>query len=254
MTKDKGLIKTYSKAKIDDMEFIRVSNLTDNGEIINIAMYLKVAEKYKKIFPQELPYEVINKLGLEKNYTKMSEDEVKNFSVIIEKMVDDIVGKNPVIPFHEMEFGLILDIPYFVSHSKDVNLKYVNCLKINEFSVIEYIGGCSPVELPYLLMTFIEQDEDFKSETYLIADQIFVHVEKVKDSYLAMIYELTIEDEALQKAKLTVINSFTIIEKEGKFILINDENSEFAIKLNNEEFAKFTERFTKNVKLETFDE
>lgn len=254
MTKDKGLITTYSKAKIEGMEFVRVSNLTDNGELVNITMYLKVAEKYKKVFPQELPYEVVNKLGLEKNYTTMSENEGKQFSSIIESMVDDIVGKNPVIPFHEMELGLILDIPYLVSQSKDINLKYVNFLKINEFSVIEYMGGFPPVELPYLLMTFIERDENFKSETYLVDNNIFVHVEKFKDSYLAMIYELAVEDERLQKAKLTVISSFTLIEKEDKFIFINDESSEFAVKLNDEEFAQFTERFTKNLKLETFND
>lgn len=254
MTKDKGLIKSYSKATVDNMNFVRVSNLTEDGELINITMYLETVGKYKKVYPEALPYDVVNKLSLEKNYKEMSEEEVQKFSKTIEQMVGLISEKNVFRPFQEMEIGLMLDIPYVATRLPDVNLRYINGMMINEFSIIEHFTGFPPQELPYLLMKFIEDNKKFQSETYLVDDNIFVHLEKVKDDYLAIIYELIIEDEKTQKAKLRVINSFTIVDKEGKFILITDDTSELAIKLTDEEFNQFNERFTQNVKLTMFNE
>ena len=50
MTKDKGLIKSYAKTTVDNMDFVRVTNLAEDGELINITMYLSCFGKYKKVY------------------------------------------------------------------------------------------------------------------------------------------------------------------------------------------------------------
>ena len=180
----------------------------------------------------------------------MKEEEVVVFSKTLDEMILMITDKNRFAPFKEMEIGQILGFPYITTRSTDVNLKYVNAMKINEFSIIEQITGFPPQELPYLIMSFIEQSKDFKSETYLVDNNIFAHVEKIGDDYLTLLYELTIEDEVSQKAKLKLINSFTIIDKENKFTLIKDDKSEFAIKLEQLQFEEVNKRFTENLKFD----
>lgn len=251
--KIQGLKKNVVKAVIDDMEFIRVTNLDSNGDIINVIMYMKTNDKYKVVTPNEIPQRIVNKLAIDNTYVRMEEIEIINFLNVLKEIKKLISSQNDFIPLEYLVVDSVIDVNYIVTKSNEEKFYALNSVKVNEFGVIKESSSVSPSELPYVLIDLIEKDKNFNNKTYLVYQNIFAHICREDNKYLILIYEFKEATEEVNQEMVTVKRSFTLIENEGKFILVTDMENELFLEMNDEKFKSISKDFLDNIGLEMLD-
>lgn len=235
-----------SKAVLDNKEFVRVSNLDDNGEIINISVYLKEDNKYIKILPQNINYDIANKLSLATTYEEMNNEEIEQFKKDLYnnkldmnfayKQIKNIVKKVDNIIIDNAE-----NIHYLLFKDSNINCPYLFSYTANKNGFINDLLPLTDKELPYVLSSIISKKHYLanSSKTFLINNNKFVNLNKEDDKYLIMVFELNIGEK--DQLSLSIINLITLIEKDNNHIAIFDEEHELFFNLEETKISKIIE-------------
>lgn len=229
MSKIQGLKKNVVKATIEGMDFVRVTNLNPNSELINVVMYLKVNGKYRVVLPNELPHQIVNKLSIDSTYSKMDETEILEFLNSLKDIKEEIEKQNEFAHLEYLSIDNAIDINYIVTKEKNNNYFALFSLIVNEFGVIKANVPVTPVELPYVIMNIIDENAEFKSKTFLVHENFFAHVYKEGDKFLTSIFEFKPATKEEENPLVQVRGFFTIVEMDSKYTVVFDtENSLFA--------------------------
>ena len=246
-----GLKKNVVKATVDGMEFVRVTNLSANDEIINVIMYTKVNGKYKVILPNELPHQVVNKLAIDNTYAKMNEEEIIAFLDVLNNVKDDIKSNNEFLPLEYLAVDNVIDVNYILTKESGIDYYAISSLKVNEFGIIQENTSVTPLELPYVLINIIDEHKAFENKTFLIYQNTFAHVYKENNKYLTVIFEYkSNEDNEAEYPSVQAKGMFSLINIDGKYTVVFDSENELFVGLTNEKFQKVLDGFLVSIGLE----
>lgn len=254
MSKVKGLKKNVVKATVDGMEFVRVTNLDANGELINVIMYLNVNGRYKVVLPNELPHQVVNKLAIDNSYEKMNEEEIIAFLEKLKDVKENIKSQNDFLPLDYLAVDTVVDVNYIVTKEANSTYYAINSARVNEFGVIQDNTSVTPLELPYVLINIIEEDCEFENKTFLVHQNIFVHVYREEDKYFAVLYEFKPVEEKELHPSVQVRGMFTLVKTDEQYTVVFDSENELFIELNDEKFQTILDGFLINIGLEKVTE
>lgn len=251
MSKFKGLKKNIVKSTIDNMEFVRVTNLNEQNELINVNIYTKINDKYKSVLPNQLPYQLVNKLHLENTYTKMTQEEIISFLNKLDNVKEEIKAQNQFNSFEYLEIDTAVDVNYIVTKTEGVNFYNLGAFKVNEFGIIEQETFVQPLELPYVMVNIIDSNKDFEHKTFLICTNHFAHVYRLGNKYLTLIFEFkpSVNKEE-DKSSVQLRGMFTIVNMDDSYHVVMDEQNKLFVELNEEEFLPVFEVFLNNIGLE----
>lgn len=254
MSKVQGLKKNVVKATIEGMEFVRVTNLDANGELINVIMYTKVNDRYKVVLPSELPHQVVNKLAIDNSYAKMTEEEIIAFLDALKSIKEDIKTQNDFLPLDYLVIDTVVDVNYILT--KEGNSKYyaLNSAKVNEFGIIQHNTSVTPLELPYVLIDIIDNGDDFKFNTFLVHQNVFAHVYREEDKHFVVLYEFKPAEENAPNPSVQVKGMFTLVKTNNEYSIVFDTESSLFVELNQEKFQLILDGFLDNIGLEKIAE
>lgn len=254
MSKIQGLKKNVVKATIEGMDFVRVTNLNPNSELINVVMYIKVNGKYKVVLPNELPHQIVNKLSIDSTYTKMTEEEILEFLDSLKEIKEKITAQNEFAQLQYLSVGNVIDINYLLTKETNANYYALFSLIVNEFGVIKDNLPVTPIELPYVIMDILNEDGNFKSKTFLVHQNFFAHVYKDEDKYLTAIFEFKPSDKEEENPSVQVRGLFTIVEIDGKYTVVFDTENKLFADINEDKFTKVLDSFLQVLGLQKIDE
>lgn len=250
-----GLKKNVVKATVDGMEFVRVTNLSANDELINVIMYTKVNNKYKVVLPNELPYQVVNKLAIDNTYSKMNEEEIIAFLDALKDVKDNIKSNNEFLPLEYLAVDNVVDVNYILTKEAGINYYAISSLRVNEFGIIQGNTSVTPLELPYVLINIIDENKDFENKTFLVHQNTFAHVYKENNKYLTAIFEFKPnEKEEDEHPSVQLRGMFSLINIEGKYTVVFDAESKLFVEVTNEKFQKVLDGLLINIGLEKVTE
>lgn len=246
-----GLLRTVVEKTIDGQDFIRISNQNENGEIINTHIYQTIkaddGNLYKEVFPQNLPYDITNKLSLINSYKPV--DEIKSVKITksLELLKDKILSSNKFEPYEFIDIDTVCDIFYILAKAPNVNFYSISSLIPNEFGVINGIIPVLSNELPYAIMDMLEK-EDFKARTLLVYNNIFARIVKRDNKYCVLIYQLT-QDKDIPDSTMKLNNIYTIVKEDSNYILVFDKENKYFEKLSQGDIELLTKDFIQDIGL-----
>lgn len=215
MINERTLEKNITKSTIDGNEFIRVANFDTNNDIINMYLYLKVNNRYKKVAPTELPYSLMNKLNIDSNFTKMNEDEIKEFLNILEESNKLIPECNTFIPLEFLDLGYTLDINYSLTKEAKSPFYALNSFRLNEFLIMTDTSTIPFVELPYVLVDILGKHKNLSNSIILLENNLFVKLYKDNEKIFCCIFYL-------EENMIRSLGNFKIINENDKFEIVTN--------------------------------
>lgn len=246
-----GLKKNVVKATVDGMDFVRVTNISANDELINVIMYTKVNGKYKVILPNELPHQVVNKLAIDNTYSQMNEEEIIAFLDALSGIKDDIKSNNEFLPLEYLAVDNVVDVNYILTKEAGIEYYAISSLKVNEFGIIQENTSVTPLELPYVLINIIDEKKDFDHKTFLVHQNTFAHVYRENNKYLTVIFEYKPNEEGKEEyPSVKAQGMFSLINIDGKYTVVFDTENELFVGLTDEKFQKVLDGFLANIGLE----
>lgn len=249
--KRKGISKKIMKAHLMNSKFIRVTNVNQLNETINISLYKELIGDdnnidYVKVFPDELPMNIVNKLTIDSTYEKVNQEEAEEFLNKLKSQQMLIEDNNTFNAQEYLKVDTICDCSYILAKEKENKFYALSTLRTNEYGVIKGQSIASPVELPYILMNILEKN-NFDSVTILILQDHFVRIVKEKNKYLCIIYQFS-DNEG--KPLVKTLDLFTIVETENEFALITEKESELFVKIDEVSMRRYSKDFLETIGLD----
>lgn len=259
-----GFNKNIIKAKIQDTNYIKVSNLL-NGElsnsqrqaIINTTIYRKDENGYEAVTPLEIPVEHMNQLSFKKAYKIMNEDEIKDFLNEIDNSLEKIKNNNKFITsYDEVIIGHSADIYYVANKQKDIEYYSLSGIKVNSLGEIKEQYAINPNELPYVIIDILNNNPNISNRTFIIAVNTFVHIHKEDNKLILMIGFIDdnekfsngeVNKEQTNSLILRIRGIYTLAINNNRYTFLNEKESEVLLNIDEEKKLNILNEFKENI-------
>lgn len=174
-----GIKTVYTKKMIEEELFYRVSHNDSEVGVVALSMYVVRGSRYHLILPREVPKSVIEHLEREDGYEPLSEVEIAHFESAMAQQSEQIQGQRVTAEGVYTFQGDALHIPYIAVQETPEQSQYFALVALvpNEFGLIKYQRPIMATELPYILMKMHQTGQLIQDMTFLVANNLFVHVE-----------------------------------------------------------------------------
>lgn len=227
-------MKKIYKLEIDGCLFLRVININENNELLNIYVYKKENGLYKQVYPTDLGIDIQNKLNVSEDYEPILDEKfINEFTDCVKNIVKKVKTVTQFKNVDYVDIDIVYDTIYsFIKPKNTKNIYELNGLVIDENSNITAYKNIPSVELPYILVNILNK-YDKKNIIIHIFKDLYVKVEKHNNIIYVIAYEFQNNSDG---TFLNINNIYAIVTNDREIKIINDLNDSILYKFKDKTY------------------